>query len=84
MRTAQAMYRAAKVGPLEAGETRALVAAAEAHGIPVFDYLAVLPLNQPENRLETARRALAEAPVGLTNFLFHPSAATPQTPRRDG
>ena len=78
MRTAQAMYGAAKVGPLEAGETRALVAAAEAHGIPVFDYLAVLPLNQPENRLETARRALAEAPVGLTNFLFHPSAATPE------
>ncbi len=78
LRTPQAMYSAARTEPLEAGESRALVAAAEAHGIPVFDHLTVLPLNQPEKRLEAGKRALAGAPVGLTNFLFHPSADTPE------
>ncbi len=78
LRTPQAMYGAANTGPLELGESRALVAAAEAHGIPVFDHLTVLPLNKAEDRLETGKRLLAEAPVGLTNFLFHPSAATPE------
>lgn len=78
LRTSQAMYGAANTGPVEAGETRGLVAAAEAHGMPVFDHLIVLPLDTPENRLEAGKRALAEAPAGLTNFLFHPAAATPE------
>lgn len=76
MRTPQAIYGEASTGPVEAGESRALVAAAEAHGMPVFDHLTVLPLDRHENRLDTGKRALAEAPAGLTNFLFHPSAAT--------
>ena len=78
LRTPQDMYGAANTSPLEAGESRALVAAAEAHGIPVFDHLTVLPLDKPANRLELAQHVLAEIPAGLTNFLFHPSAATPE------
>jgi predicted glycoside hydrolase/deacetylase ChbG (UPF0249 family) len=78
MRSPYAMYGAANTGPVDSAGSRSLVAAAEAHGIPVFDHLTVLPLNQPENRLETAQHILATAPAGLTNLLFHPSAATPE------
>lgn len=50
----------------------------EQQGLPLLDNLAHLPLDQPGERLEQAKRALGELPSGLTHFLIHPSKDTPE------
>ncbi|MEZ4767979.1 MAG: polysaccharide deacetylase family protein [Caldilineales bacterium] len=47
-------------------------------GLPVFDYLAVLSLDEYEDRLGEIRRVLDEAPAGLSMILFHPAVDTPE------
>ncbi len=49
------------------------IAALEEQGLPLFDHLHVMPLDNHHDRLGQALAALAELPPGLTNFLFHPS-----------
>jgi hypothetical protein len=46
--------------------------------LPTFEHADVMPLERHENRLETAMQLLAQAPAGLTYFLFHPSIDTPE------
>jgi predicted glycoside hydrolase/deacetylase ChbG (UPF0249 family) len=56
----------------------ALIAQLEEQGLPLVDGMAMLPLDQPEGQLEIARKMLSELPAGVTHFLFHPSADTPE------
>jgi predicted glycoside hydrolase/deacetylase ChbG (UPF0249 family) len=65
------------------GEMAALaarfVAELEAQGMPLIDHLASLPLEEdPGDRLALARQELDALPPGLTHFIIHPAADTPE------
>jgi predicted glycoside hydrolase/deacetylase ChbG (UPF0249 family) len=65
------------------GEVAALaarfVAELEAQGMPLIDHLASLPLEEdPGDRLALARQELDALPPGLTHFIIHPAADTPE------
>jgi hypothetical protein len=62
----------------DAEEVAALVRQAEAAGLPLFDHADVMSLDRHEHRLAEAVERLAQAPPGLTYFLFHPSIDTPE------
>jgi len=63
-------------------ETYQMVAALteylDGQGIPMVDAAVGLPLDDPRDQLETARRMLGELKPGLTHFLLHPSVDTPE------
>ncbi len=52
--------------------------ALETQGFPMLDAVKALPLNQPENRLDTAKAILAELPPGVSYVIVHPSKDTPE------
>lgn len=60
----------------EAESVRALLAGAEAAGMPLFDHLHVLSLDTHEGRLDEGLEVLAALPAGLSNVLLHPSRET--------
>lgn len=62
----------------DAQEVADLVRQAEAAGLPLFDHADVMSLDQHENRLDELMARLAQAPPGLTYFLFHPAIDTPE------
>jgi predicted glycoside hydrolase/deacetylase ChbG (UPF0249 family) len=47
-------------------------------GVPLFDTISSLPLNQPQDQLAVARAAFDRLPVGVTHFILHPSVDTPE------
>jgi predicted glycoside hydrolase/deacetylase ChbG (UPF0249 family) len=55
-----------------------IAAAAEEQGLPLFDHLYVMSLGPHTERLAEAAQALAACPPGLTYFLIHPVADTPE------
>lgn len=50
----------------------------EAQGLPMLDNISMLPLDQPNNRFEAAKRAMAALPAGITHFIIHPAIDTPE------
>ncbi len=50
----------------------------EEAGIPLFDYADFMPLNSYEDRVEVAKERLARLPAGLSYFILHPAADTPE------
>jgi chitin disaccharide deacetylase len=79
LRRAEAMLDAARVDALALAESQALVDAAQARGMVLFDAVHVLPLNQPSDRIGEMRRLLANVQPGtLTNILIHPAVDTPE------
>jgi predicted glycoside hydrolase/deacetylase ChbG (UPF0249 family) len=50
----------------------------EEQGVVLLDNVVGLPLNQPDNRLEQAKAALAALPSGITHFYIHPAHDTPE------
>jgi len=64
--------------PDSAAAFAALIAQLEEQGLPLVDGMAMLPLDQPDGQLDIARKMLSELPAGVTHFLFHPSADTPE------
>jgi len=50
----------------------------EEQGIPLVDHVAGLDLDKPKNRLDQAKQAMSELPVGITHFIIHPSIETPE------
>jgi chitin disaccharide deacetylase len=51
----------------------------EEQGVPLLDGLASLPLvEEPGDRIAAAKEALAALPPGLTHFIIHPAADTPE------
>ncbi|MCS6994799.1 MAG: polysaccharide deacetylase family protein [Anaerolineales bacterium] len=55
-----------------------LLASLEAQGIPLLDGMYGMPLDPEGDHLEIAKQLLAEAPVGISHFILHPSVDTPE------
>jgi len=53
-----------------------LVQQLEAQGLPLLDNLFMMPLDQPSDRMELARKELGALPPGLTHFIIHPGHDT--------
>jgi predicted glycoside hydrolase/deacetylase ChbG (UPF0249 family) len=52
--------------------------AMERRGLPLFDHVFIMPLENADDRIGAAKRALAELPPGLTYFILHPACDTPE------
>jgi predicted glycoside hydrolase/deacetylase ChbG (UPF0249 family) len=50
----------------------------EEQGVPLLDKEYGLPLDQPAERVEQAKRALEALPAGITHFYMHPAHDTPE------
>ena len=50
----------------------------EAVNIPTLNGIMMMPLDQPNGQLETAKKMLGGLPGGITHFLLHPSVDTPE------
>ena len=50
----------------------------DSQGLPLVDHAMGLPLDDPKDQMELARRMLGEVGPGLTHFLIHPSTDTPE------
>jgi predicted glycoside hydrolase/deacetylase ChbG (UPF0249 family) len=50
----------------------------EEQGMPMVDAVIGMPLDQPEGQLEIAKKLLGELPAGITHFILHPAADTPE------
>jgi predicted glycoside hydrolase/deacetylase ChbG (UPF0249 family) len=50
----------------------------EAQGVPMFDHMAMMPLDEPAHRVETAKRLFDALPPGLSYFILHPAQDTPE------
>ncbi len=79
------MYRFDEAGWEAMGLGHEIVAVAmqmldvlEEQGVPLLDNISTLHLEDPENRLERAKKTLAELPPGITHFIIHPSKDTPE------
>ena len=59
---------------LFAGQVQTL----EETGLPLLDGLHVMPLNQPEDRVEQVIRTLEAIPAGITYLVIHPAEDTPE------
>ena len=66
------------LGSGAAALTAQLVQKWEARGLPLLDNLVMLPLDQPADRVEQAKRAFDALPPGLTHFIIHPAQDTPE------
>jgi len=56
----------------------AMLANLAEQGIPMIDHLVGMPLDDPTDRLERTRQALAALQPGVTHFIIHPSKDTPE------
>jgi predicted glycoside hydrolase/deacetylase ChbG (UPF0249 family) len=79
------IFRADKMGFERLGLDAELMAIAlqaveklEGRGVPLLDNEVGLPLDQPENRIGQAKRALDELKPGITHFYMHPAHDTPE------
>jgi chitin disaccharide deacetylase len=50
----------------------------ENQGVPLLDNIAGMPLDIPEDRLETAKQIFAGLPVGITHLVLHPCQDSPE------
>ena len=55
-----------------------LVEALDDEGVPTIDHLAFLPLNQPQDRIDQAKRLLDATRPGVTHFILHPAQESPE------
>jgi predicted glycoside hydrolase/deacetylase ChbG (UPF0249 family) len=53
-------------------------AALEKRGMPLFDNFFVMPLENADDRIGAAQRAMAALPPGLTYFILHPAVDSPE------
>lgn len=57
---------------------KALTDYLDAQGIPMVDFAMGLPLDDPRDQLQLAKRMFSELKPGLTHFIIHPSIDTPE------
>ncbi|MBI5840388.1 MAG: polysaccharide deacetylase family protein [Chloroflexi bacterium] len=55
-----------------------ILAQLEAQGAPMLDGLFSMPLEHDNDHIGIAKKLLSEAPAGITHFILHPSADTPE------
>jgi predicted glycoside hydrolase/deacetylase ChbG (UPF0249 family) len=63
---------------VNAPEAAQLVRDLEVRGVPLLDHVTGMPLDMPDNRLETAKALFASLPVGITHLYLHPCHDTPE------
>lgn len=51
----------------------------EEQGLPLFDAIHMMPLDDGSQRREKAQAALADLPPGISYFIIHPTTDTPET-----
>lgn len=66
------------LSPETAQQAAAQVQRLEELGLPMVDHAAMLPLDQPAERIALAKRVLDSLPTGLTHLVIHPAADTPE------
>jgi chitin disaccharide deacetylase len=64
--------------PVTAAAQAAVIQQLEEQGVPMIDAMVGMPLDQPEGQLEIAKKLLSELPAGVTHFVLHPAADTPE------
>jgi len=74
----EAGFRRLGMDPEIASIAASFVNYLEEKGIPLVDHAAGLDLDKPIERLEQAKRAMGELPIGITHFIIHPSIETPE------
>jgi len=74
----EAGWRALNIDAETAAFAAQVIAQLEAQGLPLLDHIDSLPLDRPDGRIEQAKRAFDRLPAGLTHFLIHASADTPE------
>ena len=70
--------RSAHLNPEQAQRAIYFMNLMEEIGLPLMDNLVGMPLEKPEDRLETAKRLFDGLPAGVTHFILHPSVDTPE------
>ena len=50
----------------------------EEQGIPLIDHIRFMPLDQPEEQIDFAKKVLGELLPGITHFILHPSIDSPE------
>ncbi len=50
----------------------------EAQGLPLLDTVILMPLDQPQERLDQVKQTLDKLPAGLTYLIIHPAQDTPE------
>ncbi len=66
------------VSPETAQQATAQVQRLDELGLPMVDHAAMLPLDQPAERIALAKAVLDSLPAGLTHLVIHPAADTPE------
>lgn len=56
----------------------AFTAQLEEQGLPLLDKIEFMPLDRPEGQVEVAKQKLEALPAGVTHFILHPAADTPE------
>jgi len=64
--------------PATAAAQAAFIQRLEEQGMPMIDAIIGMPLDHPEGQLEIAKKLLGELPAGITHFILHPAADTPE------
>lgn len=78
MRHDEAAWRARGLDAETAAQAAAAVAQLEDAGVSLVDHIIGMPLDAPDDRLARAKAAFAALPAGITHFIIHPAADTPE------
>lgn len=52
--------------------------ALESVGLPLLDDIRMMPLEEPDGRLEQVKNVLKDLPAGITYLIIHPAKDTPE------
>ena len=64
--------------PAARAKLGAIIPSLEDQGLPLLDGLVAMPLDEPRDQLETAKRLFNSLPSGVSHFILHPSTDTPE------
>jgi hypothetical protein len=78
LRMDPAGYEGIGLSPDAASFAAQFVGILEEQGVPLIDSITGLRLDQPQNRMEQAKAALAGLLPGITHFVIHPAIDTPE------
>lgn len=78
MRHDEAAWRARGLDAETAAQAAATVMQLEEAGVSLVDHIFGMPLDAPDDRLARAKAAFSTLPAGVTHFIIHPAADTPE------
>ena len=74
----QAGYMAMGIDSDTAAFAAQFVLQLEANGVPLLDQMRSMPLDKPLGQIEIAKQLFSDLPSGITHFILHPAADTPE------